>query len=885
MAFVNGSLATYKLPAPLTTLSSAISDLEGIAFSGTGSTTSASVFDAAKANSLTYKSDDGSTLSYSNRFSATSGYSTSEAFNSNDVSNGFKIVANFSVDASNKLINSSVITATQKKDPTYKNDDVKISLSDKTDKAGVGTYSYTVTTANGKDAKDGFIVQSYDTTTSKDGMVTVNSLVYSQKGGSVSLKGSVNSLGADNILVAGTIENAVYKAEISKPFTFPVATGETVTSVSILANSAFTEPAADATSTANITLPVFTDLVESSVKNADKKITISGTKGVDSVSDVVGSGKDTIVGSSKSDLDINGMGGDDVISLGDGNDSVTVGVGDGNDDIDGGAGSSDELILTGSGWVIAKTATGYSASIAGTTGTPDSTDADGNIIEGTVGTKAQVVTFKNIETVQTTSADGIPKSESPDSSTKSKVQGEALIGVVFGRVAEVGQGSVRDSAAMADTLGVLAEIDWTGGSVTNMNSPGSNSLSMTSGDGGTAKYQSKSTGLDASGGTVRSESIDVTTADGDKVFASYSGSDARKLIKVNGEDEQASLSRNWQSKVTTSNVTGNKESHDVKYTLSTASVFDVITGFTGAVNVNENNSGKESSSAIHTVTNDFGSVTSSATVNSTFSSDISAKLSSVKTDSVLNYSANSKDKSVGVTFKISGSGTDTDADGVSDVGSMAWSGVGLTGLGLNSNINLSTTSFNTKYYLLDVNPEGEGLADLIAATESDVTAEEITALQNIVLVEVLKGNNIFTVTNSDDAIISAGGGDDIVKGAGGNDNIAGGKGVNTLTGGAGKDTFVFSRSDYVGAQKENNVTTITDFDADTFNLVGFNKVSNKMSFKTLADAKGSTSDLIYEQSTKTLWFDQDGQSISDKDPVKIATFVGTAIDQFDWSTI
>jgi len=63
MAFVNGSLAIYKLPAALTALSSAISDLEGIAFSGTGSTTSATVFDAAKANSLNYKSDDGSTLS------------------------------------------------------------------------------------------------------------------------------------------------------------------------------------------------------------------------------------------------------------------------------------------------------------------------------------------------------------------------------------------------------------------------------------------------------------------------------------------------------------------------------------------------------------------------------------------------------------------------------------------------------------------------------------------------------------------------------------------------------------------------------------------------------------------------------------------------------
>lgn len=102
-----------------------------------------------------------------------------------------------------------------------------------------------------------------------------------------------------------------------------------------------------------------------------------------------------------------------------------------------------------------------------------------------------------------------------------------------------------------------------------------------------------------------------------------------------------------------------------------------------------------------------------------------------------------------------------------------------------------------------------------------------------------------------------------LSGMSGNDMLEGGKGNDRLTGGSGKDTFVFNMRDYdfMGdfAPRAQNLDTITDFTKKVdiiqlsaeFAFKGFTITNN---IKTFIGVES----LIYDTSTRTLYFDADG---------------------------
>ena len=87
---------------------------------------------------------------------------------------------------------------------------------------------------------------------------------------------------------------------------------------------------------------------------------------------------------------------------------------------------------------------------------------------------------------------------------------------------------------------------------------------------------------------------------------------------------------------------------------------------------------------------------------------------------------------------------------------------------------------------------------------------------------IYTGANAFTGTgNTQDNVITGGGGNDVLNGGGGNDTLIGGAGRDNLTGGAGLDTFVFRSAAEAGngtGNNGNNADLITDF------LVGTDKI-------------------------------------------------------------
>ena len=116
-----------------------------------------------------------------------------------------------------------------------------------------------------------------------------------------------------------------------------------------------------------------------------------------------------------------------------------------------------------------------------------------------------------------------------------------------------------------------------------------------------------------------------------------------------------------------------------------------------------------------------------------------------------------------------------------------------------------------------------------------------------------------------------------LNGMSGNDTVEGGKGSDKLTGGSGKDTFVFNINDYdfVGdfAPRAVNLDTITDFSkgidkiqlSPEFALLGFASVNV---LKSAVDAS-----LIYDNTTRALYFDVDGSS-NFYTPTKFIQFSG-----------
>ena len=77
------------------------------------------------------------------------------------------------------------------------------------------------------------------------------------------------------------------------------------------------------------------------------------------------------------------------------------------------------------------------------------------------------------------------------------------------------------------------------------------------------------------------------------------------------------------------------------------------------------------------------------------------------------------------------------------------------------------------------------------------------------------GANAFTGSgNTQDNVITGGGGNDVLNGGGGNDTLIGGTGRDNLTGGAGLDTFVFKSAAEAGngtGNNANNADLIADF--------------------------------------------------------------------------
>lgn len=103
----------------------------------------------------------------------------------------------------------------------------------------------------------------------------------------------------------------------------------------------------------------------------------------------------------------------------------------------------------------------------------------------------------------------------------------------------------------------------------------------------------------------------------------------------------------------------------------------------------------------------------------------------------------------------------------------------------------------------------------------------------------------------------------ILIGNAGNDTLEGGKGNDKLTGGTGNDTFVFQFQDYdfMGdfAPRAVNVDTIADFKKNT-DIIQLSSDFTENGFVAVSNIKRTTTDagLIYDATTRTLYFDADG---------------------------
>lgn len=125
-----------------------------------------------------------------------------------------------------------------------------------------------------------------------------------------------------------------------------------------------------------------------------------------------------------------------------------------------------------------------------------------------------------------------------------------------------------------------------------------------------------------------------------------------------------------------------------------------------------------------------------------------------------------------------------------------------------------------------------------------------------------KDNDHLEGDSGDDTIFGAAGndalwgsnGNDIIKGDAGTDHIWGGSGNDTLTGGNGNDRFHFGEL----ALNNLGVDTITDFKGDEIYLYS-NPFTNHsfISVNLLSEAQ-SGEGIIYEKSSGTLYYDQDG---------------------------
>ncbi len=130
----------------------------------------------------------------------------------------------------------------------------------------------------------------------------------------------------------------------------------------------------------------------------------------------------------------------------------------------------------------------------------------------------------------------------------------------------------------------------------------------------------------------------------------------------------------------------------------------------------------------------------------------------------------------------------------------------------------------------------------------------------------------------------------ILIGNAGNDTLEGGKGNDKLTGGTGSDTFVFQFKDYdfMGdfAVRAVNVDTITDFKKGV-DIIQLSSDFTQNGFISVLNIKRTTTnmELIYDSTTRTLYFDADGSG-THYTPTAFIKFTGkVSLDMNDFEVI
>jgi len=159
------------------------------------------------------------------------------------------------------------------------------------------------------------------------------------------------------------------------------------------------------------------------------------------------------------------------------------------------------------------------------------------------------------------------------------------------------------------------------------------------------------------------------------------------------------------------------------------------------------------------------------------------------------------------------------------------------------------------------------------------------------LINGTTGNDNLPGTDGEDTInggtgndsLNGGAGNDSLVGDAGNDSLSGGTGNDTLTGGADADRFVFNTT----PNATTNLDIVTDFTPGTDKLVFNNSVFAALTdpgalaegnfrsgagFATAADANDF---LIYDTTTKALYYDADGSTTTIA-PIQIATLTNVA---------
>lgn len=144
------------------------------------------------------------------------------------------------------------------------------------------------------------------------------------------------------------------------------------------------------------------------------------------------------------------------------------------------------------------------------------------------------------------------------------------------------------------------------------------------------------------------------------------------------------------------------------------------------------------------------------------------------------------------------------------------------------------------------------------------------------------GNDKITTGEGDDSVYGEAG-DDVIFTQGGSDRLSGGTGIDKLTGGAGKDYFYLADLQTDGSIL--GYDTLTDFDSDEGDqitlqtslfkkLAGLSDVTGHLVSSNLAVALDADDYLIFDQTTKKLYYDPDGNG--DGAALHVATLIGVA---------